>query len=133
MHAIRGAIATLMFLDEAAFIMGEVMKVNIAPLLGNKRMALLAFSTPHGPWNWMTRLFTATRKTGGPAFNTLRIRLSCDKHEAMRVKCTCKDRPEIPGWRDTVRSGADGRGSPRITAARHRPWRSCRPRFTGKM
>ena len=94
----KGVGGKIIILEEASRLDKDVFTEVIVPLLGVKNTTLLAISTPLGEENYYSAMLTMKRPNGSPLFNTVEVRLMCQKcKEEGKTECPHSD--GLPPWK----------------------------------
>lgn len=91
----------MIYLEEAAFMSGDVIKQVVLPLLGVKNTSTIAISTPEDEFNHYTKLIEL-KVNGKFVFKVIRVGLSCSKCLRLGLLCIHR-RSKLPAWKDVSR------------------------------
>lgn len=97
-QGLKGVGGKIIILEEASRLDKDVFTEVIVPLLGVKNTTLLAISTPLGDENYYSAMLKMKRPNGVPLFNTVEVRLMCQKcKEEGKTECPHSD--GLPPWK----------------------------------
>ncbi len=96
----RGINASIIILDEAAFINKAMLEEVIGPLIKVRNTTIIALSTHSGAENWFSRIFKRKDKQIERIVTRMQVKFMCDDCETKGFK-TCEHMRHLqPKWHD---------------------------------